>query len=300
MSVLPTTFLSRPNTAAFVSGRAAFAALLDNMPRPQRVWVPLFTCDALLEPLLRRSIPVSRYRTDERLMPILPADAEPEELIVLTDWFGCTHRQVLASLPQCRCRVVLDATGALYREVPAGIPCFCSPRKFCGMADGGLAVAPFPLLHLPPVDRIARTERLCNSGNTYTAVQTEENALRRLELRLHPNSLRRLLAFPWTEDNDARCRRYAYLHSRLRDINRLPIPDTMTAGPLCYPLLTGIPGLRDELIDAGIRLPLYWEEVIRNTDAGDAENYIARNLLPLPIGSGSAPERMVALITGRS
>jgi hypothetical protein len=37
------------------------------------------------------------------------------------------------------------------------------------------------------------------------------------------------------------------------------------------------------LIDAGVRLPLYWPEVIDNTDAADTENRLARTLLPLPL-----------------
>ena len=70
---------------------------------------------------------------------------------------------------------------------------------------------------------------------------------------------------------------------------------------MCYPLLSGIPDLRDSLIDAGIALPLYWPEVIEHTDAAQPANRLARRLLPLPLDqrySKSDMERLISLILG--
>ena len=66
---------------------------------------------------------------------------------------------------------------------------------------------------------------------------------------------------------------------------------------MCYPLVSGIPGLRDALIDAGIALPLYWPEVIETTEASDTENRLARTLLPLPLDQRYGKRDMERLLT---
>lgn len=47
--------------------------------------------------------------------------------------------------------------------------------------------------------------------------------------------------------------------------------------------MTGIPDLRDALVEAGVALPLFWPEVIETTTPADTENRLARTLLPLPL-----------------
>ena len=50
-----------------------------------------------------------------------------------------------------------------------------------------------------------------------------------------------------------------------------------------------------------LSLPMFWPEVIRHTAATDWENYLARNLLPLPLGPHLTEDdmhRMIHLILG--
>ena len=53
---------------------------------------------------------------------------------------------------------------------------------------------------------------------------------------------------------------------------------------------------RDALIDAGVRLPLFWPEVIETTDAATTENRLARTLLPLPIDQRYTERDMEQLV----
>ena len=131
----------------------------------------------------------------------------------------------------------------------------------------------------------------------------QERELRHREELLSPTGLAELSRFDWAADEAQRRRYYAILHAALKDINRLRLPDEAPNGPMCYPLFTGIPNLRDELADAGLRLPLYWPEVIYHTTAIDAENILARYLLPLPLGPQlheKAIHRIIASILGTS
>lgn len=82
----------------------------------------------------------------------------------------------------------------------------------------------------------------------------------------------------------------------MQDINRLTLPPLPDSAPFCYPLVSGIPHLRDSLVEAGIALPLFWPEVIRETQASSTENYLARNLLPLPLDQRYSEDDMACLI----
>lgn len=274
------------NCVRFISGRAALGCILDHFPAFRRVHIPVFTCDTILEPFLLRGIPVKRYHINEDLSPILPEDITSDDLLLLTNYFGYTNHQVSLAASQHPGAVIVDASTALFSEAPAHTACFYSPRKFCHLPTGGIALTPFPLTKLPPFD--TTDWQLLMQADAHFSKQMQiirqEKALRHRTERLGSQAAKCLNAFDWATDANQRLRNYDILHRELRNINRLALPDKPAAAPMCYPLLSGIPQLRDDLADSGLPLPLFWPEVIRQTSAADTENYLARNLLPLPIG----------------
>ena len=267
------------------SGRAAFECILRSLSAmPQRVWVPRFVCDTLSEPLARLHIPVARYAVDAQFRPVLPADAAPQDVLVLVNYFGLTGEAVAAAAAAAPCPVVVDATTALYTPPLPGVPTFYSPRKFAGLADGGVAVGVRALPVDLPVDAESdtRTAALMERHDA-AAVQAAEDALSSTPKRMGQLTRELLVNTPWQAAAEQRLRNYAVLHRALGPINRLQLPQVPAHAPMCYPLVCGIPGMRDAWIDAGVRLPLYWPEVIESTDAADTENRLARTLLPLPL-----------------
>ncbi|MBR3925289.1 MAG: hypothetical protein IKJ58_00825 [Akkermansia sp.] len=289
------------------SGRAAFECILRSMPRPRRVLVPRFICDTILEPLNRLELPVERYTVNEQLIPCPPADSGTQDLLLLVNYFGLTGEAVRAAVLRHPGPVVVDATTALYSAPLPGIPVFYSPRKFGPLSDGGVASAPFPLILPDEVDSsierylglLEQTEK----GARFAAKshQAAEDSLSMLYRRMS-DITREMLTIPnWVAASKRRLENYAELHAALAPINRLQLPATPEAAPMCYPLVCGIPGLRDELIDAGIALPLYWPEVIEATTADEPENMLARSLLPLPLDhrcTRQDMQRLIKLILG--
>ena len=267
------------------SGRAAFECILRSLPqRIGRVWLPRFICNTLLQPLERMQLPVRYYAVDAQLRPVLSPEMTVDDVLVAVNYFGLTGDAVEQVVAQAPCTVVVDATTAFYAPPLPGVPCFYSPRKFAGMADGGIAVAPFPLVE--PSEQDAASDGRCEvllQSCSDAAVQAAENALSSVPLRMGEISKELMLSTDWKTASQQRLRNYAVLHRALASLNRLQLPTTPLAAPMCYPFASGIPGLRDYLIDAGVLLPLYWPEVIAATDAADAENKLARTLLPLPI-----------------
>lgn len=289
------------------SGRAALACLLDNMPRPRRVLVPRLICDTILEPLRRAQLPLIRYSCTEQLEAIAPDDADTGDLLLLVNYFGLTGDSVRAAALRHPGPVVVDATTSLYTPPLPGIPAFYSPRKFGGLCDGGIATAPFPLRSPKEADSsstralalLERTER--GAAATTASSEAAERSLSAAPRRMSPLTRTLIQGIDWVEAARRRLENYAILHAALAPINRLHLPCTPSQAPMCYPLVCGIPGLRDELIDAGIVLPLYWPEVIEATSASDTENRLARSLLPLPLDqryNAADMQRLLRLIQG--
>lgn len=296
-----------PCCAYVNSGRAAFECLLRNMPRPTRLWVPRFICDTVLQAPERLGIPVGQYSCTPELAPILP-EVKEHELVLLVNYFGMTGRQVETAAKLLPGRCIVDATTALYTPPLPGVPSFYSPRKFCGVADGGIATAPWPLEQLPTESGTSAVHSLhllqrIESGAlaALPANEQAEAALCAPPQRMSALTRTLLRSIDFHAAAATRQKNYSMLHQALRRLNRLPLPDTPPTAPMCYPFVSGIPGLRDTLIDAGIALPLYWPEVLENTGADDIENRLTRQLLPLPLDqryNEADMLRMIQLILG--
>ena len=289
------------------SGRAALECLLRNIPRPGRVLVPRYVCNTVLEPLTRLKLPIVRYAISEQLAPVPPEDTDSSDLLLLVNYFGLTGEAVQAAALRHPGPVVVDATTALYSSPLPGVPTFYSPRKFGGLCDGGVACAPFPL-QLPEQQDSSAARALgmllraeCGATAAADAVTAAEDSLSAPAKRMSPLTRRLIRSIDWTSAARCRLANYHVLHAALGPINRLNLPDTPTTAPMCYPLVCGIPHLRDELIDSGIALPLYWPEVIAATTPEQAENKLARTLLPLPLDqryNTADMQRLIKLISG--
>lgn len=294
---------------AFVnSGRAALELLLRHLPRrPRCVWVPRMACDTLLHPMERLGLRVARYACDDRLHPLLPAEAGREDVLILINYFGLTGEAVAAAAEAFEGTVFVDATTALHAPLPlhaAGM--FYSFRKFLPVADGGAALASYPLPHLPAeTDDSRERERYLHlraAQGAYAAAaaaQEAEDSLAGPPKRLSPQTRERLRHLRCAEAAARRRANYRLLHAALAPLNRLSLPSEPPVAPMCYPFVSGIPDLRDSLVDAGIALPLYWPEVIAATAAHETENRLARTLLPLPLDqrySAADMQRLLRLI----
>lgn len=279
-----------PCCAYVNSGRAALECLLLNMSRPHCVWVPRMACDTLKEPLNRLNLPIRHYACDDAFAPLLPQELQADDVLILINYFGLTGGAVARAANAAPCPCIVDATTALYAPPLPGIPTFYSIRKFAGVPDGGVAHAPFPLVQLPQEEadsslRLRPLQERSTRG-AYAALpfsQAAEQSLSAPPQRMSALTRHMLGTLDFAAAARRRLANYTVLHQALAPLNRLLLPDVPPCAPMCYPLVSGIPDLRDSLIDAGLALPLYWPEVIEATTAADTENRLARTLLPLPL-----------------
>lgn len=290
------------------SGRAALEVLLRNLPfRPRCVWVPLFICDTATEPIRRLGLPLRRYRCDNQLLPRLPDERTEDDVLLLVNYFGLADERLDAAAARHPGPVLVDATTALYATRPdAASGIFYSFRKFLPVADGGSALARYPLHTLPDeTDDSRERMRFLHLRAEHgalaaaAAAQAAEDSLSCPAKRISPQTRALLGGLDIDRAGERRCANYRVLHAALAPLNRLELPEAPPSAPMCYPFVSAIPDLRDSLIDAGIALPLYWPEVIEATKAHEQENRLARTLLPLPLDqryNEADMERLLKLI----
>jgi len=275
---------------ALTSGRACLRAILE-MTRPARVLVPLYICDAALEPMRRLNIPVEFYGVTQSLEPDR-SDWPPDAAVLLVNYFDLKHRQASSTAALLGERAVVDDTQAFFRRGRDGSFSFNSARKFFGVPDGAYAYG-------PGIDRIRTsgrndavpgehlsTRRAGDVDRAYRQFQMAEAQVS-CEL-LSPSSCSQdvLAGVAYDDARAARRRNFIQLHDALGALNTLPIDFSLDpdAAPLCYPFLPNRPSMHRALWQREIFVPRFWPEVTDRVDTGFAwERDLATRLLPLPI-----------------
>lgn len=285
----------------YQSARAALHALLKSAhPRPARLWMPRYICDAMVSPVLHAGVEVCHYGIDRDFNIRNDICLQENEWLLYVNYFGiCTEqtRQVLSRFPAER--VIVDCSQAWFASPAQGLATIYSPRKFFGVPDGGILYAGIAVDADGPTDRgsFARMrhllQRLAEGPESgYADYQAAEASLDDLEPRQMSPLTRRLLgAVDQQHAREARNRNFAQVHQALDCSNRLNIPQAID-GPLCYPFLCDDGTLRQKLLSRRIFTPTYWQDALKRLAPDAPEVAMVRNIVPLPIDQRYGAEDM--------
>ena len=290
-----------PGAVALASGRACWHAVLRDR-RPERVLLPFYICDAVLQPLTALQVPFEFYALDESFRPAaLPAPCG-RGLALVVNYFGMQSSFVAGAAGRDP-RIVVDDTQAFFRRGQPDRWSFNSARKFFGVPDGGFLYGPAgDLGDLPPsdIDDCAHlvTRLRGDDARAWELFRAHEARIG-IDVRAMSRTSAGLLA---AVDIDAACRRrvanFRALHEALGPANtiRLPLDLGDDDVPMCYPFLPAREVDRAAVARAGAFVPMFWPEVAARTDGGFAwERAIAGRLLPLPIDHRYTASHMAAL-----
>lgn len=275
---------------ALTSGRACLRVILELM-RPARVLVPLYICDAALEPMKRLGVPFEFYGITPALDP--DRDAWPADAAVLhINYFDLKNREADRLAGLLGDRAIIDDTQAFFRRGHVRSFSFNSARKFFGVPDGAYAYG-------PGVDGVqpGAANAGAPSAHLTTRLTGPQDVAHRQYLdaesqvtceRLAPSPLSAgIMAHVAYDDvRAARRRNFAVLHERLSGNNTLTIDFSLDkdAAPYCYPFLPSRPSLHEALWRREIFVPRLWPEVASRPPAGFVrERDLAARLLPLPV-----------------
>lgn len=268
----------------------------------KHVYMPRYTCAAILEPLEQLELSYSFYSIDDRLEIADSIELGPDEWILYTNYFGIKS-QYASSLPVTYgSNLVLDASQALFFTPPADVPTFYSPRKFVGVPDGGI------LCSASGSDRdwdfdtsCGRFEHLIKRidfgpEHGYSDFRTNDASLADQPIRAMSRLTRRLLgSIDFEAVRAKRAENYGTLHHALAQSNRLALP-MVADGPMVYPYWTTDTTLRQRLLAEGIFVATYWPGVFERCGQGGLEQELVSKLIPLPLDQRYGPQEMRRII----
>ena len=102
----------------------------------KKVFVPYYTCEAVMEPINKLGIPYEFYHIDVHFEIRDRFSLKEGEALLYTNYFGLKQRYVEQLAERIGSRLIVDNTQAFYAKPIPGIDTFYTCRKFFGVPDG--------------------------------------------------------------------------------------------------------------------------------------------------------------------
>ena len=276
---------------ALNTGRNALEYIL-LYKKVKHIFIPYFTCDAILEPLRRLEISYTYYNIDVNFYPCLPSISKKDTLLY-TNYFGICSDNVNKLLTIID-NLIVDNAQAFYDKPKLNIPTFYSPRKFFGLPDGGFVYNCITnekisynqdfshdrLDHL-----ISRIEQNAEVG--YLSFKENEKKLIDQPIKLMSKLTRKLMiGIDYESIRQQRLRNFYFFHEKLNIINILTnfIDAAVFQCPLIYPLWNkNGEVIRRRLLENKIFTAIYWPNVLSTVSDDTLEFDLSNNIVCLPI-----------------
>lgn len=287
------------------SGRNALEYVLRSLQDVQHLWIPFFTCDVILEPIVKLSIPYSFYHIKESLEISEPIVLKSGEYLLYTNYFGIKDQYVQQLADQYGAQLIVDNAQAFFADPVSGISTIYSPRKFVGVPDGGIAyckkgIDPKLFERDCSYDCCSHLLKRIDLGPSggYQDFKDNGRSLANQPIRRMSRLTERLLrSIDFDSVKQKRKKNFLYLNERLGKNNLFSWMDYSTfACPMVYPFLSENPTLRRELIDNNIFIATYWPNVLNWVDEEETEHELTVKLLSLPCDQRYGMEGMNRII----
>jgi len=292
---------------AFASntGRNALELILREL-KVQKILLPYFTCDVILEPIHKLSIEIEWYNIDENLeLKDFFPNLRDEEFILYTNYFGIKDRYISELSRIYQNNLIIDNAQSLFSDQLHNIPTFYSPRKFLGIPDGGYAYINKKINDMDydidySYDRCLHLlKRLeCDGSEGYADFKDNSIKLSKQPIkRMSELSKRMVASININKIKEKRIRNFSYLSNELNSLNRLSLDVDSFAVPMVYPLLIEDDGFREKLIKNRVFIATYWPNVLSQCDKGTLEYNLAKYILPLPIDQRYGESEMAHIVS---
>ena len=272
--------------------RNALEYIILNLSYIKRVFVPYFTCEAIVEPLKRLCIDYIFYHINERLEIADEFDLEDGDFIIVNNYFGVKDAYIADIAVKYGEKLIIDNAQALFAPVHDGIKAIYSTRKFVGVADGGFAVGvpsdyafQFELDDTSQHDSHLYIRKHFGAEAGFKEYQANELKLDNQPVRrLSSKTLAILSQIDYKSVIEKRRQNYNFINDLLAERNFLKLPSIDSfACPMVYPFYTRNKELKSELIKNKIFVATYWPNVLQWCDISDVEFKLTSNIIAIPI-----------------
>ena len=256
----------------------------------KKVYVPYYTCEAVMEPINKLGISYEFYYIDTRFEIRDRFTLKADEALLYTNYFGLKQRYVEQLAEKIGSSLIVDDTQAFYAKPIQGIDTFYTCRKFFGVADGAYlytdALLKEDFEQDESYDRMApllkRIDLSAEEG--FTDFRKVENDLDNQHMRKMSKLTQRIMrSIDYEAIAKKRRDNYMYLHELLGNTNNLGLHLEEDAVPMVYPFLAPSNGIREKLIAKRIFVARYWPNVLAWTTKDDIEYLFAYQMQPLPV-----------------
>lgn len=276
------------NAIALSNGRACLNLILKHI-QAKRIWIPFYTCNALLEPIKTNHTPYSFYSININLEPTEDFKLKKDEYLIYINYFGLKRKFIKALVNQYDDRIIIDNTQAFFDKENSKIWSFNSARKFFGVPDGAYLYTPYDI----SVDYERNTDLKFNHlfnrllGKQKQAYQEFIEYEKGLDSEIKKISIfsEYLLSnIDYLNIGKKRQNNFNYYHSIFEKINQLNLPLETNSIPYYYPLFLKNRIDKNLLYEQNIFIPILWKDTIHRKLKGfDFEQDLAEKILPLPI-----------------
>ena len=283
---------------ALNSGRFCFEFLLI-CRKYKKVFIPYYTCDSVIEPIIKLGIDYEFYHIDKEYRIIDDITLAEDEAILYTNYWGLQNQYCEKLAAKYGKQLILDYTQAFFSKPIARTDTFYSCRKYFGVPDGGYlyseAKADFDIEQDESYGRMdSLTKRIDLSPEAgYDDFHKSEAAICHLPVRRMSKLTKRLMqSIDYERVAQQRIDNYNTLRVSLggRELKYGEVPMIFP-----YESAEG-QQLRQHLIANKVFIAKYWPNVDEWAEKETVERWMANHILPLPIDQRYDKEDMNRII----
>ena len=289
------------------TGRNALEYILRHLPDVRFVYLPFYTCEAVLEPLKRQQhIGYDFYHINDRFEIREEIKLQDGEYLIANNYFGIKDDYICKLYQKYGNRLIVDNAQALFAPALPNMKAYYSTRKFVGVADGGVAVGvdgkesfiyEEDNSSLHDAHLLIRKEKGAEAG--FSKYQEDEHLLDNQPIKKMCSNTRDILChIDYERINTKRKDNFIYLHQELGVSNHLHIPpiDSFTCAMIYPYLIADGARLRGKLIEEKVFAAKYWPNVLEWCKPQDLEYRLTNHLVCLPIDQRYGQEHMKYMI----
>lgn len=270
----------------------------------KKVYVPYYTCEAVMEPINKLGIPYEFYHIDVHFEIRERFSLKEGEALLYTNYFGLKQRYVEQLAERIGSRLIVDNTQAFYAKPIKGIDTFYTCRKFFGVPDGAYLYCDKELeedieqdySYDRVVHLVKRIDLSAEDG--FKDFRRLDDGLGNQPIRKMSKLTHRMMqGIDYEVAAQRRRANFQMLHEALGKENNLELPLNGDAVPMVYPCIEPVEGLREKLIENKIFVARYWPNVLDWTKPEDIDYLLAHQMQPLPVDQRYGVEDMNRIIS---
>ena len=270
------------------TGRSAIYHALKDC-HAKKLYLPHYLCTSMLQVIEPLGLTYEFYNMDKDFNPIFDKQTTEDEAFLYINYFGTGNKKLIKTIARNHKNFLMDNTQAFFSKPMPEIYNLYSARKFFGVSDGGYLIKKgLKNIELEPdiacssaIHLLKRIELGANSAYIDN-MKNEDRFDTFRPIGMSMLSKRILAGIDYEEVKLKRERNFYYLHSKLKNLNRLELSHDFEA-PMVYPLLIEKDKLREYLVSKKIYVPHWWKDVLARVEKDSFEHYLSNNLVALPI-----------------